>query len=163
MEKRLRTAIYAGTFDPITLGHLDLIERASKLFDNLIVLVGVNAGKSPMFSVDERKDMISNSITHILNVKVDTFDGLIVKYAKKYNAKVLLRGVRAFQDFEYELQMALINRRLDGDIETVFLMPKNEYSFLSSTLIKGISGYDCDMEEYVPKYVALKIKEKFQK
>lgn len=145
------------------MGHLDLIERASKLFDKLVVLVGINAGKSPLFSLEERIEMIKESVKHLDNVIVDSSDGLIVEYARSNNISVLVRGVRAFQDFEYELQMALMNRRLAPEIETVFLMPKNEYSFVSSSLIKGLSSYNCDIDAYLPKAASEKFKERFRK
>ncbi|HQO10242.1 MAG TPA: pantetheine-phosphate adenylyltransferase [Clostridiales bacterium] len=159
----MKVAIYPGTFDPLTNGHLDLIERASKLFNKLIVLVGENSAKKPLFNVDERVKMIENSIKHLKNVKVDSNSELTVEYAKKHNVNILVRGVRAFADFEYELQMALMNRKLDENIETVFLMPKNEYSYLNSSLIKGIADFDADIKEFVPPAVIKMLKQKRKK
>jgi len=159
----MKIAIYPGTFDPLTNGHLDLIERASKLFDNLIVLVGENTAKKPLFNVKERVFMIKESIKHLANVTVDSNAKLTVEYAKKHNVKILVRGVRAFADFEYELQMALMNRKLDEKIETVFLMPKNEYSYLNSSLIKGIADFDANIKAFVPPAVITMFKEKRKK
>ena len=156
----MKTAIYPGTFDPLTNGHLDLIERASKLFARLIVLVGENTAKKPLFNVDERIKMIKDSIKHLKNVTVDSNSELTVEYARKHNVNILVRGVRAFADFEYELQMALMNRKLDEDIETVFLMPKNEYSYLNSSLIKGIADFDADIKDFVPPAVIKMLKKK---
>jgi pantetheine-phosphate adenylyltransferase len=156
----MKTAIYPGTFDPLTNGHLDLIERASKLFGKLIVLVGENTAKKPLFDVKERIFMIEESIKHLKNVSVDSNSELTVEYARKHKVKILVRGVRAFADFEYELQMALMNRKLDENIETVFLMPKNEYSYLNSSLIKGISDFDADIKDFVPPAVIKMLKKK---
>ncbi len=156
----MKTAIYPGTFDPLTNGHLDLIERASKLFARLIVLVGENTAKKPLFNVDERIKMIKDSIKHLKNVTVDSNSELTVEYARKHNVNILVRGVRAFADFEYELQMALMNRKLDENIETVFLMPKNEYSYLNSSLIKGIADFDADIKDFVPNAVIKMLKKK---
>ncbi|HXK49681.1 MAG TPA: pantetheine-phosphate adenylyltransferase [Clostridiales bacterium] len=156
----MKTAIYPGTFDPLTNGHLDLIERASKLFDNLIVLVGENTAKRPLFDVKERIFMIEQSINHLKNVSVDSNSELTVEYARKHNVNILVRGVRAFADFEYELQMALMNRKLDENIETVFLMPKNEYSYLNSSLIKGIADFDAEIKDFVPPAVIKMLKKK---
>ncbi|MBN2857340.1 MAG: pantetheine-phosphate adenylyltransferase [Candidatus Delongbacteria bacterium] len=156
----MKTAIYPGTFDPLTNGHLDLIERASRLFHKLIVLVGENTSKKPLFDVKERIYMIEQSIKHLNNVTVDSNAELTVGYARKHKVKILVRGVRAFADFEYELQMALMNRKLDENIETVFLMPKNEYSYLNSSLIKGISDFDADVKDFVPPAVIEMLKKK---
>lgn len=156
----MKTAIYPGTFDPLTNGHLDLIERASKIFARLIVLVGENTAKKPLFNVDERIKMIKDSIKHLKNVTVDSNSELTVEYARKHNVNILVRGVRAFADFEYELQMALMNRKLDEKIETVFLMPKNEYSYLNSSLIKGIADFDADIKDFVPPAVIKMLKKK---
>lgn len=156
----MKTAIYPGTFDPLTNGHLDLIERASKLFDNLIVLVGENTAKKPLFNVDERIKMIKDSIKHLKNVTVDSNSELTVEYARKHNVNILVRGVRAFADFEYELQMAIMNRKLDEEIETVFLMPKNEYSYLNSSLVKGVADFNADIKDFVPPAVIKMLKKK---
>lgn len=159
----MKIAIYPGTFDPLTNGHLDLIERASKLFNKLIVLVGENTAKKPLFDVKERVFMIQESIKHLNNVTVDSNSALTVDYARKHKVKILVRGVRAFADFEFELQMALMNRKLDENIETVFLMPKNEYSYLNSSLIKGIADFDADIKDFVPEIVIEMLKKKNKK
>ncbi|MBN2790224.1 MAG: pantetheine-phosphate adenylyltransferase [Candidatus Delongbacteria bacterium] len=159
----MKTAIYPGTFDPITNGHLDLIERASRMFGKLVVLVGENSHKKPLFDVDERIEMITESVKHLSNVTVDSNSELTVEYAKKHDINILVRGVRAFADFEYELQMAIMNRRLDEKIETVFLMPKNEYSFINSSIIKGIANFNADIKNFVPHIVVERLKKKFIK
>jgi pantetheine-phosphate adenylyltransferase len=159
----MKIAIYPGTFDPLTHGHLDLIERASKLFHKVIVLVGENTAKKPLFDVKERVYMIEQSIKHLKNVSVDSNSELTVEYAKKHNVNILVRGVRAFADFEYEMQMALMNRKLDENIETVFLMPKNEFSYLNSSLIKGIADFDANINEFVPPVVVKMFKKKRKK
>lgn len=159
----MKTAIYPGTFDPITFGHLDLIERAAKMFGKLIVLVGENSHKKPLFDVDERIEMIVESVKHLKNVTVDSNSELTVDYAKKHKVNILVRGVRAFADFEYELQMAIMNRRLDEEIETVFLMPKNEYSFINSSIIKGIANFNADIKNFVPPIVVERFKKKLNK
>jgi len=156
----MKTAIYPGTFDPLTNGHLDLIERASKLFGKLIVLVGENRSKKPLFDVNERMMMIKESIKHLKNVEVDSNSELTVEYARKHNVNILVRGVRAFADFEYELQMAIMNRKLDDKIETVFLMPKNEYSYLNSSLVKGVADFDGQIKDFVPEIVVEMLKKK---
>ncbi len=145
-----RTAIYPGTFDPITLGHRDIIERAVKIFDRVIVAAAKNAGKSPLFTIDERVEMIRESVRDIPRVEVDAFDSLIIDYCHKRKAIALIRGLRAISDFEYEFQMALINRKIGGDVESVFLMPKEEYTYLSSSMIKEIAAYGGDVSCFVP-------------
>lgn len=150
-------AIYPGSFDPITLGHLDLIERGSKLFDRLIVAVLLNPKKDPMFTVEERIDQIRQSIKHLDNVEVDTFNGLTVNYAKMRQARILLRGLRVLSDFEMELQMAHINKTLPGEIETVFLATSNEYSFLSSSVVKEIAKFGGSISHLVPEHIAIDI------
>ncbi|MBD3224840.1 MAG: pantetheine-phosphate adenylyltransferase, partial [Caldithrix sp.] len=133
-----KIAIYPGTFDPITLGHIDIIKRGSKLFDQVIVTVAVNVSKKPMFSVDERKNMIEDAIHKMPNVICQEFDGLLVDFAKSKNARVILRGLRAISDFEYEFQMALMNQHLESGITTVFLMPNEKYTYLNSTIVKDV-------------------------
>ncbi len=149
----LRLAIYPGSFDPPTLGHLDVIERASKLFDELIVAVGVNSSKNPMLSADERVEALTESVSHLSNVKVDHFSGLLVNYAQSKSAKSIVRGLRATADFEYEFQMAMINRRLNEEVDTVFLMTKWEHSYLSSSIVREVANLGGDFEGLVPPAV----------
>jgi pantetheine-phosphate adenylyltransferase len=150
-------AIYPGSFDPITLGHLDVIERGCQLFEQVIVAVLRNPNKTPLFPVAERIEQIRQATTHLNNVEVDSFDGLTVTYAKKRGAKVLLRGLRVLSDFEMELQMAHTNKTLSEDIETVFLATSNEYSFLSSSLVKGIAKFGGPIDHLVPPPVVPEI------
>ncbi|MFA7256557.1 MAG: pantetheine-phosphate adenylyltransferase [Kiritimatiellales bacterium] len=156
-------AIYAGTFDPMTLGHLDVVERAAKIFPELIVAVTAVTGKTLLFSQEERVELVKKSVSGLPNVKVTLFDGLLVEYARKQGAGVLIRGLRAFSDFEYEFQMALTNRRLAPDIETLFLMPKQDYSFLSSTNVKQVASLGGDVSEFVPSAVANALAGKLKK
>ena len=150
-------AIYPGSFDPITLGHLDIIERGSRVFDHVIVAVLRNPDKSPLFTVQERIEQIRRCTPHLSNVEVDSFNGLTVEYARLKNAKVLLRGLRAVSDFEKELQMAHTNQTLWDEIETVFLATSNEYSFLSSSVVKEIAKFGGSIAHLVPQQVALDI------
>jgi pantetheine-phosphate adenylyltransferase len=150
-------AIYPGSFDPITLGHLDLIERGCRLFEQVIVAVLQNPNKAPMFTVQERLEQIRRSTLHLPNLEVDCFDGLTVNYAQMRQAQVLLRGLRAVSDFEAELQMAHINKTLSAQIETVFLATSNEYSFLSSSVVKEIARFGGPIDHLVPQHVALDI------
>jgi len=154
-------SIYPGTFDPITNGHLDIIQRASLLVDIVIVAIAVNPNKAPLFSEEERKDMIKKVTSHLKNVEVDSFEGLLVRYAEKKNAEVIIRGLRAISDFEFEFQMSLTNRKLNPKINTIFLMPNEKYSYLNSTLVRELASYDSNVEEFVPEYVLKKLKEKF--
>ena len=158
MKKRI--AIYPGTFDPITNGHLDVIKRASRLFDQLIITVALNSNKKTMFSSDERVEMIEESIKNIPNVSVDTFSGLIINHCKAKGSFVLIRGLRAISDFENEFQMALMNRKIDQNIETVFLMPSEEFTYLSSSLVKEIASLRGDVSDLVTNFVNNKIMEK---
>ncbi len=144
------SAIYPGTFDPLTLGHLDLIERASHIFDQVIVAVVVNSRKKTAFTADERLAMAHASVKHLRNVRVDAFDGLLVDYAREKKIHVLVRGLRAFSDFEYEFQMALTNRKLAPGIETLFLMPKEEFSYISSSTVREIVERGGDIGRFVP-------------
>lgn len=150
-------AIYPGSFDPITFGHLDLIERGAKLFDQLIVAILLNPQKNSMFTVEQRIDQICQSITHLNNVEVDSFNGLTVNYAKSRQARVLLRGLRVLSDFEMELQMAHTNKTLATEIETIFLATSNEYSFLSSSVVKEIAKFGGSINHLVPEHVAIDI------
>lgn len=147
-------AIYPGSFDPITLGHLDIIERGCQLFEQVIVVVMRNPNKTPMFAIAQRIDQIRQSTQHLSNLKVDRFNGLTVDYARQQQAKVLLRGLRVLSDFEGELQMAHTNKTLSAQIETVFLATSNEYSFLSSSLVKEIAKFGGPVDHLVPKHVA---------
>jgi pantetheine-phosphate adenylyltransferase len=147
-------ALYPGSFDPITLGHLDLIERSAKLFEKVIVLISCNPNKKPLFSVEKRMQQILECTNHIENVEIDTFLGLTVKYAQSKNAQVILRGLRALSDFEGELQMAHTNKTLWEGIETVFLATSNEYSFLSSSIVKEIAKFGGSVTHLVPHNVA---------
>jgi pantetheine-phosphate adenylyltransferase len=150
-------AIYPGSFDPITLGHLDIIERSCRLFDQVIVVVSTNPNKTPLFTVPKRIEQIRLATGHLSNVEVDSFDGLTVTYARMRKAGVLLRGLRVLSDFEKELQMAHTNKTLSDDIETVFLVTSNEYSFLSSSLVKEIAKFGGPIDHLVPQPVALDI------
>lgn len=157
------TAIYPGTFDPVTNGHLDIIERASKLFDSVIITIAVNSSKKPLFTKEERMDMIKNVTKKFKNVSVDVFDGLLVSYAKKKKASVIIRGLRAISDFDYEFQIALTNRKLEPEVNTIFLMPSEKYSFLNSSLVRELASFKADVKQFVPDYVFKKLKEKYKK
>jgi pantetheine-phosphate adenylyltransferase len=153
-------AIYPGTFDPMTNGHLDLIARGAKIFDQLVVAVLANAQKSPLFSVAERCAMLSAAVKHLPNVSVESFDGLLVDFVREQQAQAVLRGIRAISDYEYELQMALMNRRLAPDLETVFMMPAEKFSYVSSRLVKEIFRLGGSVEGLVPELVLHKLKER---
>jgi pantetheine-phosphate adenylyltransferase len=154
-------AIYPGSFDPPTNGHLDLIERGSKIFDELIVAILRNPEKNPLFSLEERNEMLESLTTQFRNVRVDTFAGLTVEYAAKVKAGAVLRGIRAISDYEYELQMALMNRKLRPDLETVFMMPAGKYSYLSSRLVREIAHLGGSIKGLVPELVERRLKGKF--
>lgn len=154
------TAIYPGSFDPPTNGHLDLIERGSKIFDELVVAILRNPEKSPLFSVGERRRMLEDLTEEFKNVRVDTFDGLTVDYAARVKASAVLRGIRALSDYEYELQMALMNRKLRPELETVFMMPAEKYSYLSSRLVREVARLGGDVGNLVPEMVEQRLKEK---
>ncbi|HDX9626958.1 TPA: pantetheine-phosphate adenylyltransferase [Bacillus cereus] len=155
-------AISSGSFDPITLGHLDIIKRGAKVFDEVYVVVLNNSSKKPFFSVEERLDLIREATKHIPNVKVDSHSGLLVEYAKMRNANAILRGLRAVSDFEYEMQITSMNRKLDENIETFFIMTNNQYSFLSSSIVKEVARYGGSVVDLVPPVVERALKEKFQ-
>src|SRR5712692_4961350 len=156
------TAIYPGSFDPVTNGHLDLIERGTKIFDRLIVAVLRNVEKEPLFTLTERVEMLREVTRGWANVEVDVFDGLLVEYARKRKANVILRGIRAISDYEYELQMALMNRKLEPQIETVFMMPAEQYSYLSSRLVREIAllGGPMPIHGLVPPVVEQRLRAK---
>jgi pantetheine-phosphate adenylyltransferase len=155
------TAVYPGTFDPVTNGHLDIISRASALFDKVIVTIAVNSSKKPLFTDEERKDMILQACKKYPNVSVDIFKGLLVEYAKKKKASVVIRGLRAVSDFEYEFQMSLTNRKLAPAISTIFLMPNEKYTYLNSSLIRELASLGADINDFVPAYVLKKLRQKF--
>ncbi len=156
-----RIAIYPGTFDPITNGHIDIIQRALILFDKVIICIAVNSSKCPLFSLDERIDLVNHVTRDNANVEVDSFDGLLINFARKHGATALIRGLRAISDFEYEFQMALMNRKLAKKIETVFLMPNEKYTYLNSTIIKEISRLGGDVSCFVPQYINKRMREKY--
>lgn len=156
-------AIYPGSFDPVTFGHLDIINRASQLFDEVIVAVAFNEAKHPLFTVEERVAMIEEAVNGAARVVVKRLDGLLVDFAREQDAFVVIRGLRAISDFEFEFQMALMNRRLEPRLETVFLTPKEDYTFLSSRIVKEVARLGGDVSPFVPVPVAKVLKEKFLK
>ncbi|MBA2848114.1 pantetheine-phosphate adenylyltransferase [Thermosulfuriphilus ammonigenes] len=158
---RERIAIYPGTFDPITNGHLDVIQRGVRLFDRLIVAIGLNPAKKPLFSLEERLDMIRETVAGMERVEVDYFQGLLVEYAQKRGACAVIRGLRAVSDFEYEFQIALMNRKLCPNLETVFLMPGAKWIFISSSIIKEVARFGGCLEGLVPESVERRLKERF--
>jgi pantetheine-phosphate adenylyltransferase len=157
----MRAAIYPGSFDPVTNGHLDVIERARKLFDEVIVAVAHNEEKQALFSLEERLELLRQSIGKIDNVRIAQFDGLLVEFAAAQKASAVVRGLRAVSDFEFEFQMALMNRKLEANVETIFLMPKEEYTYLSSRIIKEIARLGGDVSSFVPPVVGKALARKF--
>jgi pantetheine-phosphate adenylyltransferase, bacterial len=149
----MRTAIYPGSFDPLTNGHLDVIERAIKLFDQVIVAVAHNESKQALFTIDERIALVRDAVRNLPNVEVDTFENLLVNYAERRSAHAIIRGLRAVSDFEFEFQLALMNRKLNERVETIFMMPKDTYTFLSSRIIKEIARLGGDISTFVPENV----------
>ena len=156
----MRRAIYPGSFDPVTFGHLDIIRRASKIVDELVVGVLNNNSKTPLFSVENRVKMLNDAVSDLPNVKVMSFEGLLVDFAKKVDAQLIVRGLRAVTDFEYELQMSQTNQKLDPNIETMFLTTSIEYSYLSSTTVREIAAFGGDLTQFVPEAVALELEKK---
>jgi pantetheine-phosphate adenylyltransferase len=156
-------AIYPGSFDPLTNGHLDLIARAAKIFDHLVVAILRNSSKNPLFSVEERVAMLSEGIAEFSNVSVSTFDGLLIDFAREQRAHAVVRGIRAISDYEYEFQMAMMNRRLSPEVETIFLMPDAKYSFVSSRLVKEVYRLGGSVDGLVPKFVIERMHEKNSK
>jgi len=156
-----KIAIYPGTFDPITNGHLDLLVRATKIFDKVIIAVANNPRKNPLFSVDERISMIQAVSSDIENIEIEPFDDLLVNYVGRKNANFVIRGLRAVSDFDYEFQLASANRRLDENVETIFLTPSEANYFISSSLVREISFYEGDVQSFVPKHVEEKVIEKW--
>ena len=149
----MRTAVYPGSFDPLTNGHLDIIRRATHLFDRLLVAVLENEGKSPLFTVAERKELIARCVTTIPRVEVHSFSGLLVDFAQRFDATAVIRGIRAVSDYEYELQMALMNRELNAQVETIFMLPAVEYTYVSSRLVKEVFRLGGDVARLVPPVV----------
>jgi pantetheine-phosphate adenylyltransferase len=158
----MRTAIYPGSFDPLTNGHLDVVQRAAKLFDRVIVAVAKNEGKHPLFTLNERLVLVNKSIAHLPNVEADSFDSLLVEYVVSRKAQAIVRGLRAISDFEFEFQLALMNRKLNANIETIFMMPKDTYTFLSSRIVKEIARLGGDVSSFVPAHVELALKRKLK-
>lgn len=159
----MKTFIYPGSFDPITLGHIDIIERASKITDRLIVAILINSEKKSLFSVDEKMEMIKESTKYINNIEISYFDGLLIDFAKKKNADTIVRGLRAVTDFEYELQMAQTNRKLYDKIDTIFLLTNLEYSYLSSSVVKQVAEMKGDISDFVTPFVKEKVLSKYRK
>ena len=155
-----KIAIVPGSFDPITYGHIDIIKRSAQLFDEVIVAILVNPDKKYLFTLEEREEMINESIKDFNNVKVDSFSGLLVNYAKKVNSTVIVRGLRAVSDFEYEMQLTFMNKALVDNIETFYMMANKQYSFISSSIVKGVSGFGADLSKFVPKHVEERLEKK---
>lgn len=155
-------AVCAGTFDPFTLGHLDVIERAARIFPRLVIAVATNPGKNPLFTLEERLDLVRQSTTHLEGIEIDSFDGLLVDYTESKEIHVMIRGLRAFSDFEYEFRMALTNRKLKPDIETLFLMPKQDYSYISSSNVRTVSSLGGDISQFVPPPVKRALEARFE-
>ncbi len=161
--KRARIAVYPGTFDPVTYGHIDLIKRASNIFDKVIVAVAHSPAKGTLFTVEERVKLLKDVVKGMKNVVVDDFACLVVNYVKSVGSKVMIRGLRMISDFEYEFQMALTNRKLAGEIETIFMMPHEDYSYVSSKLIKEAAELGADVGNFLPKKAEAALKEKIRK
>ena len=158
----MRIAVCPGSFDPVTKGHLDIISRGAKVFDKVIVAILTNSKKTPLFTREERAHLLKEVTTSMPNVEIDHFDGLLIDYIKSKNANVIIKGLRAVSDFEYEMQMASINRLLEEEIETFFMMTNNQYSFLSSSIVKEVAKYQADVSSLVPPIVDEALKRKFQ-
>ena len=157
----MKKVIYPGTFDPVTYGHIDIIKRAVDLFDEVVVTVAINFAKQPLFTTDERVKMLKESLKDFPKVTVDAFDGLVVEHAKQVGATGIIRGLRQISDFEFEFQMALMNRKLAGDITTIFLMPHEKYTYLNSTVIRNLASLHADVSDFVPPNVHEALKKKF--
>jgi len=159
----MRTVIYPGSFDPLTNGHLDVVQRAAKLFDLVIVAIARNEGKNPLFSLSERRELVAKAVERLANVEVDTFTGLLVDYVDQRSGHAIIRGLRAVSDFEFEFQLALMNRKLNERVETIFMMPKDTYTFLSSRIVKEIARLGGDVRTFVPSHVQNALKAKLAK
>lgn len=157
----MRRAIYPGSFDPVTFGHIDMIERSAKIVDELVVAILINSAKNPLFSVKERVSMLEEITGHIPNIRITSFNGLLIDYAKKVDASIVIRGLRAVTDFEYELQIAQTNRIINSNIDTMFLTTSLEYAYLSSTIVKEVASYGGDISHFVPKQLIDRIYEKY--
>lgn len=158
----MKIAIYPGSFDPVTNGHLDIIERTAKIFDKVIVAILINSSKTPTFSTEEKILMLKKVTAHIPNVEIEFFDGLLVNYVKNKGAQVVVKGLRAISDFEYEFQMALLNKSIEPEIETLFMMTNNKYSYLSSSIVKELGRLGADLTELVPKEIITDIIDKLK-
>lgn len=159
----MKRAIYPGSFDPVTFGHLDMIERSAKIVDELIVAVLINSAKNPLFSTEERVSMLEEMTKEIPNVKVQSFEGLLIEYAKNVGANIIIRGLRAVTDFEYELQIAQTNRIVNSEVDTLFLTTSLEYAYLSSTIVKEVASYGGDISHFVPEQLIERIYKKYTK
>ena len=158
----MNIAIYPGSFDPVTNGHLDIIERTAEVFDKVIVAILVNSSKTPTFTIEEKIDMLKKSTAHLPNVEIEFFDGLLVNFVKKKGAKVIVKGLRAISDFEYEFQMAMLNKSVAPDVETLFMMTSNKYSYLSSSIVKEVGRLGGDLTGLVPDSLIERIKNKLK-
>ncbi|GAF63953.1 pantetheine-phosphate adenylyltransferase [Alkalihalobacillus trypoxylicola] len=157
-----KIAVCSGSFDPVTNGHLDIITRSSEIFEHVIVAVLHNSKKKALFTVEERVELLKEATNHLEHVEIDTFNGLLIDYMKKRNAHVIVRGLRAVSDFEYEMQIASMNKKLAQEVDTVFMMTKNDYSYLSSSIVKEVAKHDGQIDDLVPEHVALALKERFK-
>lgn len=157
----MRTVIYPGSFDPLTNGHLDVLQRATKLFDRVIVAVATSESKHPLFTLEERLELVRHEVARLPHVETDSFDGLLIEYVARRKAHAVVRGLRAVSDFEFEFQLALMNRKLDERVETIFMMPKDTYTFLSSRIVKEIARLGGDVGAFVPAHVKAALKRKY--
>lgn len=162
MGAAMKRAIYPGSFDPATFGHIDMIERSSQIVDELVVAVLTNSAKIPLFSVEERVSMLEEITGHLPNIKITSFDGLLIDYAREVEASIIIRGLRAVTDFEYELQIAQTNRIVNSQIDTVFLTTSLEYAYLSSTIVKEVASYGGDISKFVPEQLMERIYAKYR-
>jgi pantetheine-phosphate adenylyltransferase len=159
----VKIGVYPGTFDPITYGHIDILRRSLRIFDKVIIAVAPNTKKKPLFPIEERYEMIREATRSISSVKIEIFEGLLAEYMKRKKAHAIIRGLRAISDFEHEFLMALMNRKLDSDVETVFLMPSEEYSYITSSAIKEVASFGGKLKDLVPPIVIRKLKEKYRR